>query len=116
MTSNTVLLNLNRKWLLLIFGFNFLILIFFFFFFFFSFEIYTNKKGSYSLTIPLYIIQSTNIILIQYPCFSSTARNLGTKCLNAFRNGVKSVAQSFHTTFIFVYNSSSELNDSPALP
>ena len=50
--------------------------------------------------------------LIQYSCFSSTARNLGTDCLIAFCNVFKSVAQSF----IFVFKSFSELNGSPALP
>ena len=53
---------------------------------------------------------------MQYPCFSSTARNLGTNCLITFWNGSKSVVQSFHTAFIFVFNSSSELNGSQALP
>ena len=57
-----------------------------------------------------------SIILMQYPCFSSTARNLGINYLIAFRNGFKSVAQSFHTAFIFDFNSSSELNGSPARP
>ena len=56
-----------------------------------------------------------NIIFIQYPCLSSTARNLEINCLIAFHNGFKSVAQSFNTAFIFVFNSSSELNDSPTL-
>ena len=54
--------------------------------------------------------------MIQYPCFSSTARNLGASCLITFRNGFKYVAQPFHTSFRFVFNYSSELNGSPALP
>ena len=54
--------------------------------------------------------------LIQYSCFSSTARNLGTDCLIAFCNVFKSVPQSFHTAFIFVFKSFSEMNGSPALP
>ena len=41
---------------------------------------------------------------MQYPCFSSTASNLGTNSLIAFRNGFKSVAIilciDFNTVFI----------------
>ena len=54
-------------------------------------------------------------ILIQYPSFSSTARNIETDCLISFCIGFKSVVQSFHAAFIFVGNSSSELNGSSAL-
>ena len=113
MTSNAVLWNLNRKRSLLVFC-----LIFYFwysFFLFFSFELDTNKKDNYNLKYHYKLFNQPNVILIQYPCFSSTARNLGTNCLIAFRNGFKSVAQSFHTAFIFVFNSS-ELNGSPAAP
>ena len=53
---------------------------------------------------------------MQHFCFSSTARNLGTNCLIAFRNSFKSIVQYFHTAFVFVFNSSSEVNGSPALP
>ena len=64
----------------------------------FLLALYTNKKG------------------IEYPCFLTTARNLGTNSLIAFRNGFKSVPQSFHTVFFFVFDGSSELYGSSALP
>ena len=68
--------------------------------FFFSFALYTNKKGTNNLTRPL----------IRYPCFSATARYLGINCLIAFCSGFKSISQSSHTAFIFVFDFSFEEN------
>ena len=59
MTSNAVLWNLSRKWLLLIFCFNFLFLFFDILFSFFSFELYTNEKGTY--IFKTYIFKGTII-------------------------------------------------------
>ena len=120
MTSNSVLWNFNREWSLLTFCFNFLFLIFFFSFFLSFFFFYLNstpiKRVPTTSQYHYKLFNQPNIISIQYHCFSSTAPKLGTNSLIAFRNGFKSVAQSFHTAFIFVFNSSSELNGSPALP
>ena len=117
MKSNAVLWNLNGKWSLLIFCFDLLFLIFdIFFFFFFHLNSTPLKRVATTQQYHCKLFNQPDIILTQHPCFSSTARNLGTNCLITFRNGFKSVAQSFHTAFIFVFNSSSELNDTPALP
>ena len=48
--------------------------------------------------------------MIRYPCFSATARNLGINCLIAFCSGFKSISQSSHTAFIFVFDFSFEEN------
>ena len=93
------------------FFFNFLFLMFFFSFFFIWSQIKKIIKRVPTTDQYYYkLFNQPNIILIQYPRFPSIACNLGTNSLIAFCNGVKSVAQSFHTAFIFVFNSASELS------